>query len=762
MPAELIRSIVDELPDEEIRVLNTDEEKAQGHDFRVLGPEKDTVKNLRVVSLGDPEKQTIGDYRRHVPYRVLKPKEPWPGRTEAVLQRDPEKMQNIGEVPIFVGRLGANISHHSEMESVCKQYGIPEEFSVIKEFATLDKEGWFAELNMRKRLGVGAVERADLEKVLHAWQFSSDQFDRVYRNRFKFSEIVEDYWDSKAVHFSDALDDVLHPERRRTKDRSLFNRENVIIPGFTDVALNKERTLYVADLSGRQVEEISVEEVGSFEGLQSFIEILRDPNSESRREVLNYLTYSVWLSKNITKLTSPYPGDETAEYYIKNLKKYEFIKEVLMPVIAEGVYIFAEDGDNDIVRHVLENLETMGEADLAADLLAIESLSDQARLNIAVQQMNVFGIVPTIERISARSGNSEALTKLYSTLQGQDIEALMTNLTEVYKAVDFHEYVLNNPELTGQEAALIRSKIQKYANRVGKRPEEVRIVDIGAGTGRHTVALHKQGLKVTALEFEPHHVQKIKEQDPDIKAAVVDWYNIPYPEGSFPNDISPEVFYCLGRTILHNNSPEKMVRFFDEMQRILVDGGVGIIDIPKIPEDRITEVNDEYSDEINRYASHLESLGVEPGKARNIFDGPDEKHKFNRMAMTDTQFRAYAKLFGFKVTEVQEAPIGEAALFDNAYYVVEKDTDFKIEELSPEEFRAASVAIGLLDPGVDYNRKINSWEVPLGVPVMYMSYDEPDSIEVMRRAYKEGRLGEISTQMQDGLIYFELGHRPAR
>lgn len=645
----------------------------------------------------------------------------FPGAKMAEKGTQAEKQPNLPESPVFVWSLEANISSHEQLRPIIDQ--IPEihgEYDPIEAYAPIDGRAWEAHRNI---IHTGGTNE-DIGAVLEAWKYASDQFDRLYHAPTRENSFIQDYWDSKSMNYHQSMEMIIHPGKR--------------------------------DL----IKRLSDDESDAFSGVGRVEQLLADPEFEHREEMLDYLTYRLWVASNVLKMSKPYPGEEFGPGYHRNKEEYEQEKKHLMPLVVKATQAFAEEGNSAAVRRVLENLETMGESEIAVDMLAAEGLSDEARLNIAVQQMNVFGVVPTIERISARDNKDEALTRLYRTLQGQDIETVMNNLTEVYKAVDFHEYVLNNPELTARESALVQAQVEEYAKKVGKSPQEVRIIDVGAGTGRHSVALHKQGYDVTALEYEHHHVQKIKEQDPDIKAVVVDWHNVPYPDGRYPNDVSPEVFYCLGRTILHNNSPEKMARFFDEMHRVLGEDGVGIIDIPKVPEDRVAEVEDEYSDEIRRYAEHLESLGVEPGRARNIFDGPDEKHKFNRMAMTDTQFKAYAKLFGFRVKEVQDAPIGEAALFDNSYYVIEKDPEFVVDLIPPQEFREAVADIGLLDPGVDYNRRVDAWDLPLGIPIMYMSAGQADALWDMRDAYRRGRLGEISTQLDNGTIYFEVSHRP--
>ena len=622
-----------------------------------------------------------------------------------------ERQKDFHESTVYVWGLQDLVYSHEQLKPIIDQ--IPEirmEYPPIEEYSSIDIKANMASRNVTKT----DCSNEDVGAVLDAWKYAFDQFNRLYHNPNEDKEFIKDYWDSKAMHFKGILEHVF------------ITREN---------------------------ESSSV--------LGKVKDLIFDERFDKRAELLEYLTYELWLSGKMVKMSMPYPGDELSPSYQRNKKEYDDKKTILMPIIMKATQNFAEEGSAHVVRRVFEKLETIYEDQNATEMLFTKGLSDRARLNLAVQHMNVFGVVPTIDRISAKEAGNPAISRLYKTLQGKDIEEVMSSLTEVYKAVNFHEYVLNNPELTARESVLIQEQVKEYAEKVRKNPKQVRVIDIGAGTGRHSVALHRLGYDVTALEFEQHHVKKIKEQEGDIKAIVADWHNIPYPNGRYNDETSPEVFYCLGRTILHNNTPEKMARYFDEMQRVLTYRGVGIIDIPIIPEERVSEVTNQYSAEIQRYTEHLESLGVEPGRARNIFDGPDERHKFNRMTITDAQFRAYSKLFGFRVKKVEEAKIGDNDLFNNAYYVIEKDPDFVVDDMKPQEFRDAVASIGLLDPGIDYNRYVDAWGLPLGIPIMFMSGNQPESLLSMRQTYRRGGMGEISTQLDNGTIYFEFSHRPS-
>lgn len=478
-------------------------------------------------------------------------------------------------------------------------------------------------------------------------------------------------------------------------------------------------------------------------------QLANDATFEGRQNLSRFLSNRLWT-------TSGRLG-RSANFLDNNNPQYDIYREKISPYIRDSMTTLATvGGEEDLValRESLEYLISIRESDIATEVLIQKDIDDGARLRLAVENMNVLGVVPTIEELLKHVNDNPDVLKTVKTIQNVNGAEIMTTLSAVYQAVEFGEYALNNIYLTKAEVDRVRYIVEERAKKKNVSPEQVRIADIGAGVGRHSILLQKQGLNVTAYEKEDKHIQQIKKDAPDLKVVQADWYKMPLPKATENTSSNPEVIFCFGRTILHNNTPEKMARFFDEMHRILEDNGEGIIDIPEVPE-LTDESGDDYSQNIKEYFNHLESLGVLPQRARNIYDGPDVSHRYNRMAVTQFQFESYARLFGFKVEKVDTIPIEEKGLFDNSYYRIEKDPDFDIANIPTREMFQMLHGVGLYHPSVDYNVHVDAWGVPLGVPFVYAS-GLRGTIEDLREQVKEGKLPPIRFEVNYGRLVFMM------
>ncbi|PIZ47595.1 hypothetical protein COY32_01395 [candidate division WWE3 bacterium CG_4_10_14_0_2_um_filter_41_14] len=458
-----------------------------------------------------------------------------------------------------------------------------------------------------------------------------------------------------------------------------------------------------------------------------------------------FLGYRLWREKNIFLFARNNKDSQD---------RYSTFREIVSPFIQESLVTLAtlpEEGHTTL-RETLEQLVTSQEKNIALEAIIDESTPPAVKLTLTVELMNTSGVVTTIESLLPHVESNPDVAQLVKTIQGSTGNEVMASLSSVYNAIEFQEYAVNNEDLTKREAQLIAFHVEAYAKKHNRDPHEVRIADIGAGTGRLAIALHHDGFDVTAFEYEQKHIQYMSETAPEMAVEEADWHHMPI-ESATVNSQSPEIFYCLGRTILHNNTPEKMARFFDEMHRILSDGGIGIIDIPNLREDDGSP--EQYDQNITEFANHLASLGVRMEKSQNIFDGPDDDHRFNRMTLTNEQFKTYARLFGFTVEQTQVEQVGEDSQFENAYYTIKKQPNFEIADIPTNELLSMLYGSGLYHPGVDYNQHVDAWGVPLGTPFVYAQM-LPGVIEDIREQEIAGTTSAIRVEVHNGSLTFRM------
>lgn len=59
------------------------------------------------------------------------------------------------------------------------------------------------------------------------------------------------------------------------------------------------------------------------------------------------------------------------------------------------------------------------------------------------------------------------------------------------------------------------------------------VLDIGCGTGRTSIELHKRGLKVEAMDYSPTMIQRAKEKYPYLSFKVANAQSLPYSDNTF-------------------------------------------------------------------------------------------------------------------------------------------------------------------------------------------------------------------------------------
>lgn len=92
----------------------------------------------------------------------------------------------------------------------------------------------------------------------------------------------------------------------------------------------------------------------------------------------------------------------------------------------------------------------------------------------------------------------------------------MTELEQYYNKFN-EEKRLNSRH--GQVEFITSMKyIHKYLEQIEGVPEEIKILDVGAGTGRYSVPLAEEGYDVTAVELVKHNLGRLKQKSSKVKA----------------------------------------------------------------------------------------------------------------------------------------------------------------------------------------------------------------------------------------------------
>lgn len=163
----------------------------------------------------------------------------------------------------------------------------------------------------------------------------------------------------------------------------------------------------------------------------------------------------------------------------------------------------------------------------------------------------------------------------------------------------------------------------KYAEMVMK-DNKGRVADFGCGPGRIVKHYHAKGVDITGIERSEIAVQKIKEENGDLKVVVGDVSRLSFPDGYF------SAIFAFG---LYHNIEDGMVDAIKESLRCLkVDGRFCISMRP-----------DNFEMRLNEWYWNF--------KARRK-NGKEQPGYFHKWAVKEDEFRAILEDLGCKIEEV--------------------------------------------------------------------------------------------------------------
>lgn len=149
----------------------------------------------------------------------------------------------------------------------------------------------------------------------------------------------------------------------------------------------------------------------------------------------------------------------------------------------------------------------------------------------------------------------------------------MTELEAYYNKFN-EEKRLNSRH--GQVEYLTSMKyIHKYldstAERTGKTKQEIKILDLGAGTGRYAIPLAEEGYDVTAVELVKHNLGRLKQ-----KSSLVKAYQGNAIKLSRFEDASFDLVLLFG-PMYHLHSEEEQLAALSEAKRVTKQDGILLV-----------------------------------------------------------------------------------------------------------------------------------------------------------------------------------------
>jgi len=174
----------------------------------------------------------------------------------------------------------------------------------------------------------------------------------------------------------------------------------------------------------------------------------------------------------------------------------------------------------------------------------------------------------------------------------------------------------------------LREPIHGEMTNIAKRLETrgvKRVLDLGCGSGRHTVFLAKMGFDVFGLDLAPtglsETIQQLAEAGLTAHVTLSDIQRLPYDDGFFDAIISVQV--------IHHNRIRDIEETISEMWRVLKPGGLVWVTVP-VPQGHPTKRGVEVEP---RTFVPLE--GFEKGLPHHLFSGEELRTVFQDFGILD-------------------------------------------------------------------------------------------------------------------------------
>ena len=132
-------------------------------------------------------------------------------------------------------------------------------------------------------------------------------------------------------------------------------------------------------------------------------------------------------------------------------------------------------------------------------------------------------------------------------------------------------------EMLYKEKGIIQKEPSKFVKAVVeffKQENLKKILDLGCGTGRHTIYLVKQGFKVYGCDASKSALKIIKEIIPEVDFRQCDMTNLLYEENSFDG--------VLCHFVIQHGKISEIKKAISEIYRVLKYNGILYLSVPSV------------------------------------------------------------------------------------------------------------------------------------------------------------------------------------